>query len=451
MARFDSTIRTLGTVALLGAALPFTLGLVALSQVGVWRGERDGRASQSGASYPVGGRKTILISGAKMTKALVLARAFHRAGHRVILCESHRYAMAAHQYSNAVDIFETLPDTGSADYAEALKHLIRRHGVDIYVPVTSPAGSLHDSALVPDLNADCEVLHVGPDLIAALDDKAQFANAAAKAGLKTPETVRVTSVEEVLDFDFASRKRAFILKSIAYDPVGRLDLTRLPMKDRGAMADYVASLEIGEDNPFVLQEFIPGTEFCTHGFFRDGELRVHCCCASSAFQVNYDHVEKPGIRTWVETFGRANGLTGQASFDFIEAEDDGDIYAIECNPRTHSAITLFADDDRLAESYLDPQSGRDAIEPPRDTRPTYWIAHEVARLFAALPSLNAVNDRLSIIARGRDAALDPRDPLPFLALHHLHIPILLLRAWADGREWYRIDFNIGKLVMAGGD
>ncbi len=47
--------------------------------------------------------------------------------------------------------------------------------------------------------------------------------------------------------------------------------------------------------------------------------------------------------------------------------------------------------------------------------------------------------------------LDARDPLPFLMLHHWHIPLLLLRALATGRDWLRIDFNIGKLVQAGGD
>lgn len=432
--------RSIGALALLAASTPLTLSLGALAMLA------PRRASPVDASEP----RTILISGARMTKALVLARAFASAGHRVIMCESEGYALNAHRFSRAVHAFELLPRIDSPYYARRLKRLIARHDVDVYVPVTSPAGSLVDSALAPDLGELCEVLHAGPEHISALDDKAQFAQAAQGAGLAVPYTLKVTSAEDVLDFDFAGHDRPFILKSIAYDPVGRLDMTRLPMADRAAMERHVRALPIRPENPYVLQEFIAGTEYCTHGFFRDGALRVHCACASSAFQVNYAHLNKPAIRKWVEAFGKALGFTGQASFDFIEAEDDGRIYAIECNPRTHSAITLFAGDERLIAAYLDKAGNTPAIEPRPDAQPTYWLAHEIWRLID--PAARGARGRqVANLLEGRDAVLAKGDPLPFLALHHLHVPALLLRALANGRDWHRLDFNIGKLVMAGGD
>ncbi len=443
----DGPAKSVGALALLGAGLPLSVAMVALSGL---RARMVGNSGEAIASQPSNERKTVLVSGAKMTKALVLARAFDRAGHRVILCESERYALNAHRFSNAAHAFRALPDSGSPSYARALKRVIHEFDVDVFVPVTSPAGSLHDSALVPDLSEVSEVLHVGPDLIDALDDKAQFSEIAARHELRTPKTIKVQSPDEVLAFDFSHEARPFILKSIAYDPVGRLDLTRLPMADTLAMDEYVRALPISAENPYVLQEFIEGTEYCTHGFFRSGELRVHCCCNSSPFQVNYDHIDKPAIRHWVEAFGQATGLTGQASFDFIEADDDGEIYAIECNPRTHSAITLFGEDDRLAGAYLD-DGEAEPIEPRGDAQATYWTAHELWRLIDAFPSSPKLRERLAVLADGRDAVLDARDPLPFLALHHLHIPALLLRSMVEGRDWHRIDFNIGKLVQAGGD
>ena len=137
-------------------------------------------------------------------------------------------------------------------------------------------------------------------------------------------------------------------------------------------------------------------------------------------------------------------LTGQVSFDFIEAEDGG-VYAIECNPRTHSAITMFYNHPGLAHAYLD----RDvpAVEPAADSRPTYWIYHEVWRLITQ-PGRGA---RLRIILRGKDAIFDWADPLPFLMVHHLQIPWLLLQNLMRGKDWIRIDFNIGKLVEPAGD
>lgn len=395
--------------------------------------------------------KTILVSGGKMTKALQLARSFHQAGHRVILVESHRYWLTGHRFSNAVDHFHTLPLPEAAGYVEALVDLIEREHVDVYIPVCSPIASLYDSQAMPVICRHCEVVHVEPETIEKLDDKFQFAEASASLDLLTPKSLLITDPRQVIDFDFTSYKRQFILKSIRYDSVRRLDLTRLPMADRKAMVTYVQALPITDENPWVMQEFIPGTEYCTHGTLRNGELRVHCCCVSSAFQINYEHVEKPEIEAWVRRFGDGLNLTGQASFDFIQAHDDGRIYAIECNPRTHSAITMFYNHPALSQAYLQDEPLAAAIKPLASSRPTYWIYHELWRLITRLSSAAAVLERLKVIVHGKDAVFDWRDPLPFLMLHHWHVPLLLLRALREGRGWLKIDFNIGKLVQPGGD
>jgi hypothetical protein len=101
----------------------------------------------------------------------------------------------------------------------------------------------------------------------------------------------------------------------------------------------------------VMQEFIPAQEYCTHSTVRNGHLQLHCCCRSSAFQVNYEHVDQPDIEEWIRTFAGSLELTRQVSLDFIQA-DDGEVYAIECNPGTHSAITMFYDRPDVAKACL---------------------------------------------------------------------------------------------------
>lgn len=90
-------------------------------------------------------RQTVLISGGKMTKALQLARAFHSAGHRVVLVESAKYRLTGHRFSNAVDAFHCVPEPTAPGYAEALLDIVRQEGVDVFVPVSSPAASLPDA------------------------------------------------------------------------------------------------------------------------------------------------------------------------------------------------------------------------------------------------------------------------------------------------------------------
>jgi hypothetical protein len=428
--------RTLATLAVLLVTFPVDLALVLVALLTRRRPTR--------ARPVAGARRTILLSGGKMTKALQLARAFHLAGHRVILVESAKYRLTGHRFSRAVDAFYCVPEPGAPGYGRALLNIVRYENVDVFVPVSSPAGSVPDARVRTCLGGVCEVVHVDAQTIRLLDDKAEFASTATSLGLRVPDYRRITTAQQIVDFVFPEG-RSYILKRIAYDPVGRMDLTRLSGETPQRNAEFARSLPISEDDPWVLQEFIAGREYCTHGTARGGRLQVYGCCESSASQLNYSHVDKPDIRAWVETFVASLGLTGQVSFDFIETED-GDAYAIECNPRTHSAITMFHDQPDIAAAYLD--DGHPLVTPNTSARPTYWVYHE---LWGLLTQPGRRRSRLATILRGKDAIFSWWDPLPYLMVHHLQIPALL---WANARDrkgWSRIDFNIGKLVEIGGD
>jgi len=406
---------------------------------------------QDKSHQQIGIKKTILISGGKMTKALTLARAFHAAGHRVILAETERYSSTGHRFSFAVDKFYRIPDPPDPNYTQALLTIIEKEGVDEYVPVCSPLASYYDSFAIPSLAQFCRVVHVDPDNIFDLDDKYKFAKKAEQLGLRVPKTILITEPQQVVDFDFNEKSRKFILKSIAYDPIRRLDLTLLPLETLEKTASFARSLPISTENPWILQEFIEGDEYCTHGTVIDGVLTVYCCCQSSAFQINYSHEEQSDIEDWVIKFVSAMKFTGQASFDFIRASDDGKFYAIECNPRAHSAITLFSNHPELARANLISRSDSYPLKPLENCRPTYWLFHELWRFVNQLCS---PRDALAIakrILKGKDSVFNWRDPLPFLMLHHWHIPLLLMRDFQEQRGWLRIDFNIGKLVQEGGD
>jgi predicted ATP-grasp superfamily ATP-dependent carboligase len=429
--------RTLGVLALLTLALPVNaLVTGAALVVGARRRNPTVVASE---------RRTVLVSGGKMTKALQLCRSFHAAGHRVVLVESAKYRLTGHRFSRSVDAFHTVPDPSSKEYADALLDVVEGEDVDVYVPVCSPAASLYDARAKALLSKHCEVLHLDPEVLEQLDDKYEFARAAESLFLPVPDTHRVTDPHQVLDFDFSRSERPYILKSIAYDPVHRLDLTRLPFGPAEEMDAFVRSLPISAENPWILQEFVEGQEYCTHSTVRDGRLTVYCCCESSAFQVNYAMVDHPEIRAWVERFVSATGLTGQVSFDFIE-DEAGSVYAIECNPRTHSAITMLYDHVGVAPAYLQ-DGGVGVVVPTEASRPTYWIYHELWRLLTGPDRLG----RLRTILAGKDAIFDAADPLPFFMEHHVQIPWLLLQNLRRRGAWIRVDFNIGKLVEPAGD
>ena len=433
-----AAVKTVATLGLLTCALPFNLTVTAGALL---RGLLKGRDEPAGDSEAW----TILISGGKMTKALHLARAFHRAGHRVILVEAEKYRLTGHRFSRAVDAFYAVPAAGAAGYVEALLEIVRAEGVDVYVPVCSPASAHHDAQAKAELEEFCEVLHFDPATLQRLDDKYAFTAAATELDLPVPDAHRISGPEQVVEFDFAEHEPPYILKSIAYDPIRRLALRPLPRPEAEHTRAFVTTLPISEENPWIMQAFVAGQEYCTHSTVRDGRVQLHCCCESSAVQLNYAMVEVPEIEDWVRRFVRALKLTGQVSFDFIRG-GDGQVYAIECNPRTHSAITMFYDHPDVARAFL--ESGAEMVTPTRCARPTYWLYHELWRL---VQSPRKAHETLGRIRGGKEAIFSWEDPLPFLMVHHAQIPALLIDNLRHGRGWLRIDFNIGKLVEPGGD
>lgn len=395
---------------------------------------------------PVGAARTVLLTGGKMTKALQLARMFDAVGCRVVLAETRKYRFCGARFSRSVDRFVTLPDfrNDGADYAAALARIARTERVGVFVPVASPAAALYDARALPGL--PCDAFSPDEATVRMLDDKHAFCAACHRLGLSAPEVYRIESADELLAFDFSGEKR-YVLKSIPYDSVHRLDARTLP---HPGWQDRVRSLRVSPAEPWVLQEFVEGREVCTHSTVRDGEIELYICSDSSPFQVNYAMVDLPAVHAWVEAFVGALGLTGQVSFDFI-VRADGAVMPIECNPRTHSAITLFHDQPDAAEAYLRPAaSGLPERRPHPTTRPTFWLYHELWRLATARDAA----ERARIVRRareGHEAVFRWDDPLPFLMLNHVQIPILLLNSLLAGRGWTRIDFNIGKLVEPGGD
>ncbi|MDY6804690.1 MAG: ATP-grasp domain-containing protein [Cyanobacteriota bacterium] len=448
--RAFSGIKNIGTLTLLLIAFPLNLLLVLPSLVWSWI------ASPFKQKVTAENPKNILITGAKMTKCLQLARLFHAAGHRVFLMETHKYWLSGHRFSKAVKGFYTVPapEKDPEGYTQGILDIVKRENIDVFIPVSSPVASYYDSQakqLISREGINCDCINFDPEITELLDNKFTFIEKVRSLGLSAPKSFLITEPEQVLNFDFAADGSKYIIKSIPYDSFHRLDLTKLPLASREEMEDFVKALPISKDKPWIMQEFIKGKEYCTHSTVRKGAVRLHCCSDSSPFQVNYEQVDNPEIFQWVKEFVKALNLTGQISFDFIQAED-GKVYPVECNPRTHSAITMFHDHPGVADAYLKDAEDENEkpIEPLPNSKPTYWLYHEIWRL-TEIRSWGQLTAWINKMVKGTDAMFQVEDSLPFLMVPHWQISLLLLNNLRKLKGWVKIDFNIGKLVELGGD
>lgn len=267
--RIFGLLKTLSTLFLLFLALPVNASIVVISFLISWLW---GVVRKPFGKQVLVAPQNILISGGKMTKALQLARSFHAAGHRVVLVESHKYWLTGHRFSNSVDKFYTviLPEKDPERYTQQLLDIVEKERIDVYVPVCSPVASYYDSLVKPALSQDCEVFHCDVEITQMLDDKHAFSEKARSFGLSVPKSFKITNPEQVINFDFSQEKRKYILKSIPYDSVRRLNLTKLPCDTPEETAAFVRSLPISPEKPWIMQEFIPGKEFCTHSTVKMG-------------------------------------------------------------------------------------------------------------------------------------------------------------------------------------
>ena len=382
-----------------------------------------------------------------MTKCLQLARMFHAAGDRLVVAETSLYKWCGTRFSNSIDKFLPISEIrGRGDaYCQELVAIAKSEKADLFVPVATPKSAYYDAKAKPNFPKHTEVFHFDANIVEKLDDKHKFIKLAQEFGLSAPDSHLFDNKEALLQFDFASGKK-YILKKIDYDPVYRLDLRTLPHE---GWKDRVKALPVDPDNKWVLQEFVEGDEVCTHTTSKQGGLDLYICSASSPFQVNYEMLHLPRVERWVRTFVKSLGATGQISFDFI-LRKNGEVIPIECNPRTHSAITLFHNQPEAIAAYKDSEERSSAFVPKLDAGHTYWLYHELYRLLACR-SLNQAKMLIKRIITGKEAVFQWSDPWPFWFNNHVGIPYQILKKFREGMVWTRIDFNIGKIIVPGGD
>ncbi|MFN7097484.1 MAG: carboxylate--amine ligase, partial [Gammaproteobacteria bacterium] len=106
----------------------------------------------------------------------------------------------------------------------------------------------------------------------------------------------------------------------------------------------------------VIEPFLTGKEYCSYNICHHGNVLAH---STYSVQIaidghsclQFETIEQPAILQWITNFISKENYTGQISFDFIETPD-GQLYAIECNPRASSGVHLFKRDDNLATAFF---------------------------------------------------------------------------------------------------
>lgn len=142
-----------------------------------------------------------------MSKSLYMVRWFGEAGHKVILCETPRYWCSGARFSKYVTNFYTVTDfkEDQEKYIDDMMKIIKKHNVDMYIPVCSPASEAIEAEIATKIksikNLNVEVLHLSSDLIYDFQDKHKFSEIIDKYGCYGPQTSLVKSEKEALELN----------------------------------------------------------------------------------------------------------------------------------------------------------------------------------------------------------------------------------------------------------
>jgi len=406
----------------------------------------------------------VMLTGGKMAKSLHFARWFWKAGYRVVMVETEKYWLVGSRWSAAVTAFETVPcpRTDPEGYIDGLVRVAQKHGANFFVPVSSPAAAISDSAAKPRLErAGCRVLHFDLDMCHKLDNKHEFCNMVRDLDLTAPQSFNVDSEETAkqlnLELAQASTGVKYVLKNLEYDPIHRLDMFLLPCPEQ-QLVDYMRKVRIDGNpiqpsSPWQLQQFIKGVEYTSFAVLREGQVRAITTAESSPSQLNYEHVEIKDITDWMHQFAHKTQLTGQLCMDFIKDAHTGVSYPIECNPRVHSQCVTFLDDVAFGDAVLADKFSKTLLPSP-GMPPVFWLYNELLKTFPDSVFNYGQSGMLSFLSRlltEREADFDPEDPLPFLMRNHFQLPGLLWGTMVQGTPWKKLDFCIGKVVELNGD
>ena len=344
----------------------------------------------------------ILLTGGRAPATLELARAFHKAGHTVFMAESLRGHLS--QPSNAIktSFIVPAPRQEKEAFLVALEKIITENKIDLLIPTCEEVFYV----AMGREQFSCAVFVEPIMKLNTIHNKWAFVVNAVEQGLSVPETMLINNMDDMLH---AYAHWMEIVLKPAYSRFAARTLIRPPLKHASS------TLTFSPKFPWVAQGHIKGQEICTYSIVHNGHVTAHTAYSSTftagqGAAIAFRHIHHSAIFEWVKKFVKNNHFTGQIAFDFMETPD-GQIYALECNPRATSGVHLLASHPQFIDAFLNPQLK--CITP--DNNHSYMLS--TAMLIYGLPA--AIKKRqfgnwLKTFFTSSDAILDFKDPLPFL-------------------------------------
>ncbi len=302
-------------------------------------------------------------------------------GHDVIAADTFHTAPGSHTRGAAQHRIVPSPKDDTLAFVGEVADVLVNEKVDVLVPMFEEVFYLarHRDLLEP----HAELFFPTFDVLSAFHDKASFIALAQRLDVPVPDTVTVTTDDELADA-IARFPRYFARAAFSRGGVELLTNT-------GPLAGVIdpADVHPTAQNPWVVQEFVEGVDLCSFSVVHHGRVVAHCTyehpkTIEHAGGIEFVSVDEPETLAHVERFVGETGYHGQISFDYLK-HDDGVVSMVECNPRPTDGVTLMPADE-FNKAVLDPGTDRFVLDAGHRSQIDFALLRDMFREPHNLPS-----------------------------------------------------------------
>lgn len=357
--------------------------------------------------------KRLFLTGARFYVTLDLARQFHAYGHQVFVGESTNKTVCSYSNCIAKNFVIPSPRFETIKFINSLIAIVKEYAIDMLIPTFEE--TFYISQHLDRFPKECQILTMPLEILQPLHDKWGFIETLKNLGIKTPTTVLINTKEDLEKISFSS---PYVLKACYC----RASLNTFKIDPPNA----APPIQIEKHNPWIAQEWIDGTHYCSYSICHKGQVKAQATypveyAIEGKSCLTYRSINHSMINDWIDTFVKSFNYTGQIAFDFIQAKN-GELYAIECNPRATSGVHLFSKEDRLIDAFLN--VNQEVIKPKNNYRKQLAIG----MLLYGWKN-RSFYDFAKTVLSSTDVIFSKNDPKPFFA-----IPYVYGQYWTSGKK-----------------
>ncbi|XP_017798428.1 PREDICTED: uncharacterized protein LOC108579410 isoform X1 [Habropoda laboriosa] len=366
-------------------------------------------------------KRCVLISGGSTVQTVHLARNFHKAGARVVICELDGLFGLA-KFSTACSKFYTIPKPGpgnAIEYIKALKDIVQKEKAVYYIPVSASNTAYYDALAKPYLEVmGCECFVPGASEVTALDDTLELLERCRVVGLPIPCHTVLCSMQDVSRLYEQNAFATGRYLMLAAGPTGMRDRSKIVLPP--TLREFRnQQYEIGENKSWVVIRDPSGKHYITCTTVKGSKVVTNVTCLVDE-ERGLIPEERAEVSQWLERFfARSFGtrINGHLSFSLAMTEE-GELVPISCrvgvslpyicHTRIHPRLVW-----KPCRHFSRQNSG---ILSPSDLLPDA-VACALKR-----PGGETVPHLMGTVLDKREALFTYWDPLPYCAYYHLQLP-----------------------------